>query len=175
MKRVSKLTLSLREQFPNLYEEHYNYILRVCIRMVGAEDAEDLTQDTFIRAWRFLHQFKGGSQFRTWLYRIAINQCKMMLRKKSLIIVPMKDAKGLEIDINEELIRTQTPLHIERIDIIHAVGSLPEIYKESFELTQYDGLLCREVSKRIRRPITTVKTRLNRARIELRIKLGGQS
>lgn len=70
--------------FQILMERHQNTIWRVCYGFLGnSEDAEDLTQETFVKAYRNLPRFEGRSSFKTWVYRIAINNCQNELRRRS--------------------------------------------------------------------------------------------
>jgi RNA polymerase sigma-70 factor (ECF subfamily) len=75
--------------FAELVEPHRRELRVHCYRMVGSfEEAEDLTQDTFLRAWRHLGTFEGRSTFRAWLYRIATNVCLELLGKRSRRVLP---------------------------------------------------------------------------------------
>jgi len=70
--------------FRQLMERHQNTVWRVCYGfMKNAEDAQDLTQEVFVKAYRNLEKFEGRSSFKTWVYRIAINTCQNELRKRS--------------------------------------------------------------------------------------------
>jgi RNA polymerase sigma-70 factor (ECF subfamily) len=73
-----------RDAFDPIVERHRRSIYQVCYRFVGNhEDASDLTQDVFVRAYRGLHNFKGQSSLGTWLYRIAVNACLNRLALKT--------------------------------------------------------------------------------------------
>ncbi len=84
--------------FAVLFERHKHMVWSVCYRFVAnGEDAEDLLQDVFIKAYRGLAFFEGRSTFRTWLYQIAINTCRNELRRRRRrpdpIVTPMDDLK----------------------------------------------------------------------------------
>ena len=73
---VAQCLAGERAAFDTLVERHRRQVYQVCYRFVGNhEDASDLTQDAFLRAYRALHTFKGNAAFSTWLYRVAVNVC----------------------------------------------------------------------------------------------------
>jgi RNA polymerase sigma-70 factor (ECF subfamily) len=76
-----------KEAFAWLVDSYRDMIYTVCLRMLGSEaDAEETTQDVFVKAYRSLHSFQGKSKFSTWIYRIAYNQCISVIRKKVRMI-----------------------------------------------------------------------------------------
>ena len=77
--------------FDVLVERHRRQVYQVCYRFVGNhEDASDLAQDAFLRAYRALHTFKGHSAFSTWLYRVAVNVCLNRVSLKPLVTEPLE-------------------------------------------------------------------------------------
>ncbi|MBO0707461.1 MAG: sigma-70 family RNA polymerase sigma factor [Candidatus Dormibacteraeota bacterium] len=78
-----------KEDFSRLFERHQGELRLHCYRMLGSlADAEDLVQDTFLRAWRYRHSFSARSTFRAWLYRIATNACLDFLRDRPRRVLP---------------------------------------------------------------------------------------
>lgn len=78
-----------RDDFARLFERHQDELRLHCYRMLGSvADAEDLVQDTFLRAWRYRHTFSARSTFRAWLYRIATNACLDFLRERPRRVLP---------------------------------------------------------------------------------------
>lgn len=71
------------EAFGELVRGHQDSIYRLALRMVGPDEAEDVAQQSFIKAWQSLDGFTGGSAFGTWLYRIAVNACLDHLRRRA--------------------------------------------------------------------------------------------
>jgi len=71
------------EAFRKLVQEHSGLVYRVALRILGAEDAQDASQEIWIRVWRNIKNFRGDSAFSTWLYRITVNTCLSVRRKES--------------------------------------------------------------------------------------------
>ncbi|HHY38001.1 MAG TPA: sigma-70 family RNA polymerase sigma factor [Clostridia bacterium] len=161
-----------------VYEKKiYNY----AYRMTGCpEDAEDLTQETFFRAYRSLRSFRGECSVSTWIFRIAANLCTDQYRrnrKRPLCIdspvlyeddrlkyeIPDKSPSPADIAENIEL----------RNAIMGAIERLPEEQKKVVLLRDVYGLKYEEVAFCLGIPVGTVKSRLNRARLLLRTYLAG--
>ena len=78
---IAAARMGNEDAFAVLYRQHARYVRAIGRSILGAEDSEDMCQDTFLRAFTRLDRFEGNSQFRTWITRIAINQCLLRLRK----------------------------------------------------------------------------------------------
>jgi RNA polymerase sigma-70 factor (ECF subfamily) len=78
---IAAARMGNEDAFAILYRRHFRYVRAIGRSILGAEDSEDMCQDTFLRAFTRLDRFEGNSQFRTWITRIAINQCLLRLRK----------------------------------------------------------------------------------------------
>src|SRR5918993_3744910 len=89
MSSVSEQAIAIRasrgdvEAFRLLVEEHSGLVYRVALRILGVEDAQDASQEVWIRVWRNIESFRGDSAFSTWLYRITVNTCLSVRRKES--------------------------------------------------------------------------------------------
>jgi RNA polymerase sigma-70 factor (ECF subfamily) len=147
-------------------------IQRLIARMVRDVDlVEDIAQETFIRAYRALHQFRGDAQFYTWLYRIAVNTAKNHLvsqnRRPPNEDIDAADAE--QFDGGARLRDTDTPerellrQEIERT-VMRAVDGLPEDLKVAITLREVDGLSYDEIAQKMDCPIGTVRSRIFRAR-----------
>ncbi|TWU22385.1 ECF RNA polymerase sigma factor SigE [Novipirellula galeiformis] len=146
----------------NLYEQTSHRVFRLMVRMVGRQDAEDLTQQTFVQAFGKLSQFDGKAKFETWLYRLATNEALQHLRRekhrrtKELLVEPtIQPADRLEQSERAVIVRQA----LEAID--------PEL-RAIFTLKEESGLSYQEISLALGIPEGTVGSRLNRARRELR-------
>jgi len=142
-------------------------------------ECQDVAQDTFIRAYRALGNFRGDSQFYTWLYKIAVNTAKNHLvaagRRPPTEDVDATDA--VQYDAGSRLRDTDTPEHellrqeIERT-VTETVEQLPEELRTAITLREVDGLSYEDIAEAMGCPIGTVRSRIFRAReaIDQRIK-----
>jgi len=161
--------------FAALVDDHQHYVYNLAMRVVKDEnEALDLTQEAFVRAWTALPNFRGQSQFRTWIYRIVTNLCynRLPTLRRSLADLgddvmpnipepenaPTNPAR--EFESNE----TRTYLH-------HAIKGLDANYKLLISLRYQDELSYDEIASLLNLPLGTVKTGLFRAKEKLRIVL----
>jgi RNA polymerase sigma-70 factor, ECF subfamily len=147
-------------------------------RIMGTEEeARDLCQETFLRAYRALGGFKGEARFSSWLYQIALNLCRdRMRRNRGRTLVSLDE---LEDAGNGLLQKGPTPLElIEAGDMSRAVASavdaLPAEQREVIVLKEYQDLTFVEIAEILGVPLSTVKTRLYRGLGQLRHRLERQ-
>ena len=159
-------------------------IERLIGRMVRDVDlVPDIAQETFIRAWRALHQFRGDAQFYTWLYRIAVNTAKKSLMELKRDPVMTETALHSADDDDEtsrrenELTSESTPeSELAAREIAAAVNAameaLPEDLRTAVTLREIEGLSYEEIAEAMNCPIGTVRSRIFRAReaISARVK-----
>ena len=156
------------DAFAALVDAHQRYVYNLALRLVKDEnEALDLTQETFVRAWTALPNFKGQSQFRTWLYRIVTNLCYNRLPdlRRSLNDlgddvmedIPHLDSPAIELESNE----TRAYLH-------RAIGDLDENYRLLITLRYQNELSYDEIASTLNLPLGTVKTGIFRAKEQLR-------
>lgn len=141
-------------------------------------ECQDVAQETFIRAYRALGNFRGDAQFYTWLHRIAVNTAKNHLvsqnRRPPTDDVDATDAE--QYDTGSRLRVTDTPEHellrqeIERT-VMRAVEALPEELRTAITLREMDGLSYDEIAERMACPIGTVRSRIFRAREAIDVQL----
>ncbi|MFT3814097.1 MAG: RNA polymerase sigma factor RpoE [Acidovorax sp.] len=151
-------------------------IERLIARMVRDTDlVQDIAQETFIRAYRALHQFRGEAQFYTWLYRIAVNTAKKALvdLKRSPIVTESALRGGDDDDetsrIGYELTSDETPETVLAAQEIAAavnaaMEALPEDLRQAVTLREIEGLSYEEIATAMECPIGTVRSRIFRAR-----------
>jgi RNA polymerase sigma-70 factor (ECF subfamily) len=169
--------------FELLVVKYQRRIQRLIARMVRDVDlVEDIAQETFIRAYQALHQFRGDAQFYTWLYRIAVNTAKKtLLDMKRDPTVPQAALK-VSADEDEtylsglELIGTETPeTLLAAKDIANAVNAaldaLPEDLRQALTLRELDGLSYEEIAEIMDCPIGTVRSRIFRSREAISAKI----
>ena len=159
-------------------------IERLIARMVRDTDlVQDIAQETFLRAYRALHQFRGEAQFYTWLYRIAVNTAKKALLEMKRNPVVTESALRAADDADEtsgpghELTSDETPETVlaaqEIAQAVHAaMEALPEDLRQAVTLREIEGLSYDEIATAMNCPIGTVRSRIFRAReaISARVK-----
>jgi RNA polymerase sigma-70 factor (ECF subfamily) len=151
----------------------------------SSEEARDLTQETFLRAFQSIAHFRGESDLRTWIYRIAINQARNRWRwwrrrrrdaTVSIDAVPANGQAPLAGTLKSENDRNpeQDALAHERERALRrALGTLKRVYREAVILRDIEGLAYEEIAVALNISVGTVKSRLARGRQELRRKLEG--
>jgi RNA polymerase sigma-70 factor (ECF subfamily) len=165
-----------RAEFARLVEAYSGYIYRLGLKMLRNEqDAEDVLQETFIKAYRYLPDFEGRSKLSTWLYRIATNEALMLLRRQRDLLsvdAPYNDAEKLQEPLQivdwcclpeAELMSEEARLYLDT-----AVGELSDALRVVFILRDIDGLSTRDTAEVLDLSESAVKTRLSRARLKLR-------
>lgn len=172
--------------FELLVIKYQRRVERLVGRLVRDVDlVPDITQETFLRAWRALHQFRGEAQFYTWLYRIAVNAAKKALvdlrRDPVLTESALRGAADDDEDetfiTGRELSSEETPetvLAAQEIaaEVNQALAALPEELRQAVTLREIEGLSYEEIATAMDCPIGTVRSRIFRAReaISTRIK-----
>jgi len=154
-------------------------IYNLGFRLLGnKEDAADLMQDTYIKAYENLDKFEGRSSFSTWLYRIATNNALMKLRKeknKNISIDEIKKIgdKDYKIEISDWYENPSLYFKSSELkqQLQKAIDSLPPKYKSVFILHDIEELPISEVAKILSLSIPAVKTRIHRSRMFLREKI----
>ena len=171
---VNRVVMGETQLFRLLIERHQQHIFNLCYRMLQRfEDADDATQDTFLKAYRSLKQFRGDARLKTWLCRIARNECLNRLRNERMI--PLDERLVVEGGFRF-VNSTPSPLElIEQQEIqstVHAaINELPPAYRLVIMLFHLDGLSYEEISQVMEIPMGTVKTHIFRARRLLKSKL----
>lgn len=169
-----------RAEFARLVEAYYEMIYRLAIKMLNnPQDAEDILQETFIKAYRNLKNFDGRSNLSTWLYRIATNEALMFLRKRKPDSVSIDETidtgEGEHRPVHivdwgnlpeEELMSEEAQVYLDQ-----AVDNLPPSLRVVFVLRDIQGLSTRETGQVLDLSEVAVKTRLSRARLRLREEL----
>ncbi len=171
--------------FDALVAAYEKKIFNLIYRFIGDYDeAADLTQETFISAYRAFDRFRGDSKVYTWLYQIAINHCRNRLRQRGRVRAiqaesldqPRDPEETGEASAREIPDLTHAPHAVLedkelRQRIVAAVASLPPDYREVVVLREMQGLSYNEIAEATHLSLDNVKTRLSRARAMLRRKL----
>jgi RNA polymerase sigma-70 factor (ECF subfamily) len=169
------------ESFNQLVRRWERPIFALAYRTLGREeDARDVTQETFLRAFRALPGFKGDAKFSSWLYRIALNLCRDWIRKDRRTPV-VQAPEGVEL---EQLIERQSQPTVSVEDlaaqselsrgVARAMEFLNEEQRTAILLKEYHGLTFQEIADMTNCPLSTAKTRVYQGLMLLRKHLAEQ-
>ncbi len=161
--------------FERLMLDNQNKVYSLALRMAGDRaEAEDLTQEAFLKAWQGLRSFQGDSAFSTWLYRLTATVCIDYLRRKKRRL-EVETAESLEDapPWAEPADPAQDPhRQLERSELKRAVArgltALPDHHRQALVLRELCGLSYQEISEKLGLDLGTVKSRIARARLALR-------
>jgi|SRR3990172_2414985 len=167
-----------RAEFSRLVEVYSGKLYRLALKMLNhPQDAEDILQETFLKAFRHIKNFDGRASISTWLYRIVTNEALMLLRRKN--------PETISIDEPDESADTQNQEPLQIIDwsfipetellngearnyLDQAISRLPASLRAAFLLRDIENLSTQEASDVLGLTETALKTRLSRARLHLR-------
>ena len=161
--------------FETLVLEYEKNVYNIALRMTGnSEDAADMTQEAFIKAYNSLQSFRGDSKFSVWLYRIVSNVCLDFLRSKNRrptvsLSVEDDDGEDAQLDGADE---SQSPellldRKLTRDSVRRGLDSLPPDYRQILLLREIQGLSYDEIAQALSLEVGTVKSRIFRARKRL--------
>jgi RNA polymerase sigma-70 factor, ECF subfamily len=160
---------------------HYSaMVFSLAARLVGPADAEDVVQETFLRAWHGLARFRGESSLKTWLYAIALNRARARHGTLSRFKAVFTPGRAREEDVFASLDDAADPalspeenavLTERRRRLRAAVRSLPDEFRAAVVLRDLEGLSYDEVAEVLAVPVGTVRSRLARGRALLKEKL----
>jgi RNA polymerase sigma-70 factor (ECF subfamily) len=165
--------------FEEIVKKYDKRLFNTIYWMIGDyEEAQDITQETFLLIYKALPKFRGESDVFTWIYRIAVNQCKRFRRKQKTRKFFSLDEKRMEVEstwsgdlgIEKNPVKGAEWREMSRI-LREKVSSLPEYYKEAMILRYFYGYSYEEIGKTLKIPLGTVRSRLARGRKELMEKL----
>lgn len=165
-----------RAEFARMVEAYSGVIYRLALRILeNSQDAEDVLQETFLKAYRALPGFDGRSSLSTWLYRIATNEALMIIRKRKNLPVSIDETTDEDADQpptqivdwccmpETELMSVEARAHMDK-----AIEALPHTLRTVFLLRDIEGLSTLETAEVLNLSEMAVKTRLSRARMRLR-------
>ncbi len=172
--------------FSVLADRYLNKAYQIAYGILGnKQDAEEVSQDVFVRIYKALTKFRGDAEFSTWMYRIAVNLAKNKYRwnksrgsKKNISIQASlgndEDSFSLEDRISDE-----SPLPDEKVElsefeqnIMDEIEELPELYREALILRNVEEMSYEDIAKVLGCKLGTIKSRIARAREELKSRLG---
>jgi RNA polymerase sigma-70 factor (ECF subfamily) len=163
-----------RQAFGDLVMHYQNGVTNIAYRMLGDPAlAEDIAQETFIKAWRHLKRYNPEHPFHAWLYRIAVNTSldagrrESSRRRREIVDLDPGDLSASP----EATPETAAERRERALEVKRAVLALPEASRSALILREYEGLSYAEISAALGIPVGTVMSRLNYARQQLRTSL----
>lgn len=170
-----------RNMYRKLVERYQPMVFRTCMGFLhNKEDAQDLTQDIFIRVYQNLDRFKGDATFATWIYRITINASLNKIRKstKSSLLQRLESMFGVEKskEFAFPIPDSENPENIlilneHREWVQNALNSLPEKQRTAIVLSKYEDLSQKEIAEVMNTTEGAVEALIQRAKVNLRVKL----
>ncbi|MEJ2325614.1 MAG: sigma-70 family RNA polymerase sigma factor [Anaerolineales bacterium] len=159
-----------QEAFNLLVLAHQRFVYNLAVRSVSdPHEAQDISQEAFLRAWMALPSFKARSRFRTWLYRIVVNLCYTRLPglRRELDALPVEEVFGM---MDESRLNPSKAAELsEQRDYLHTqIENLPDSYRMMIVLRYQQGFSYEEIAEILGVPMGTVKTGIHRARKQLR-------
>ncbi|SMP67259.1 RNA polymerase sigma factor [Anoxynatronum buryatiense] len=160
---VTKILRGDPTGFQELVSRYQKPVFGICYRMMRQrEEAEDLSQEVFIKAYRYLGQYNHEHKFSSWILKIATNTCIDAIRKKRVDTLPLdEEIKTNQEDVSAERAFLQEEAHRE---IEAAIGSLPPDYRIVVLLYHHQGQSYQQIADQLEIPMSMVKNRLFRAR-----------
>ncbi len=155
-----------RDEFEHVALPHAEALLRAAIRIVrDRAAAEDMVQETLLRAWRAFDQFERGTNCKAWLFRIMLNVSNANHRSAQTrpVLVSFNEYKNLKVIPMRTL-----PPQFTRAEVMSALDALSNEHRLALILAVLEGFTCKEISGMLSMPIGTVMSRLSRGRAELR-------
>lgn len=163
-----------RNAFNELVLKYQNKVVNIAYGMLSVrEDAEDAAQEVFIKVYKNISSFNENSALSTWIYRITVNTCNDILRKrmnKKTVSIYSDDDENPDMVIPDTSHTPEEAAENSEIQrqIRNAIGNLKEEYRSVITLFDLEGMSYEEISAITKVPIGTVKSRLSRARGQLR-------
>ena len=162
--------------FEKIVGEHEKKVYNLALRMLGSpDDARDILQDTFLKVYDHLDKFRGDSRLSTWIYRIAMNEALMKIRREKGRMVSLDTFKVSEGEVRSLEIEDWAQKPLDKLltrelgdKMDRAVSGLPEDYRAVFLLRDVEGLSNADIAKVLDISVPAVKSRLHRARLFLR-------
>lgn len=163
-----------RTAFDELVRRHAGGLYAVVVQLCSsAQEAEEVTQEAFLRAWRGLPAFRGGSQFFTWLYRIGVNEARRRSQRsqRAALVVSLDERRGPQV-CDGSMRPDDRAEHAElRRDVDRAIDGLPVDHRAALVLRDIEGLSTAQAAAVLGVREAAFKSRLHRARSALRLAL----
>lgn len=152
--------------FDRLFQKHQDYVYNVCLGVLGSpDDARDCAQETFLRVYRKVGEFRAEAAFSTWLYRVTVNVCVGHLRKRpKTAAVSLEDENVREIPDEGPAVGAGVERGVDEALVRQVVAELPEDYRLVLVLRYFQDLSYEEMTRTLGYSLAQVKVKLHRAR-----------
>ena len=174
LEAVSEVVRGNREMFEVIVRRYNAQLYRVGMAYLrNHAQTEDAMQNAYLKAFLHLERFRGGSAFATWLTRIMINECLMILRTRKRFTMETIDGHGAEMQADAFVVPPSDPLHDQEIKAVleQALQSLPRRHRAVYLLREVQHLSTSETARCLGLSSTNVKVSLHRAREGLKAEL----
>lgn len=153
--------------FAELYRLHHVYVRAICRNILRDDSVDDLCQDTFLVAFTRLDSFAGKSRFRTWMTRIAINQCLMALRKRRHYVPVPLDEEAIDqyVFVVKDAVLEGAPA---RMDLEKMMSVLTDSTREMLIMAYLDGIPETEIAETLGLSVNAVRCKLSRTKRKMR-------
>jgi RNA polymerase sigma-70 factor (ECF subfamily) len=163
--------------FGLLVERHQDRVYGLCLRLMGdPEDARDAAQEAFVQAFRGIEKFRGDAAFSTWMYRIAVNSCHSLRRRRGPSTIPLDPGQDGREEPSRRATRAPAPDHstdtASTMDLAAALTEVPEELRAALVLADVEDVPYARISEILGVPLGTVKSRVHRGRVALGRALG---
>jgi RNA polymerase sigma-70 factor (ECF subfamily) len=166
------------EAFARLVREHSGLVYRVAARILNAQEAQDASQEVWIRVWKNIRKFRGESAFSTWLYKITVNTCLSTLRKEQARDARELDEEPPYLPANlgiEDDPETAALAGERREELLQALERVRAEHRAALVLRHMEGLSYAEVAQILEVPDGTAKGWVSRGRAALLVALSRES
>ncbi len=159
---IAAARLGDEEAFAELYQQHLGYVQAVGRAILRKNDLEDMCQDTFLLAFTRLHSFEGNAQFRTWIARIAANQCLVILRRAR----QASNGESNLVEIDSRFARVDRDLEgvPARLDMEKLLRGLTTRQRRALEMAYVEDMPAQEIADRLGTTLACVKNSIHHAK-----------
>jgi RNA polymerase sigma-70 factor (ECF subfamily) len=159
-----------REAYRELVIRYQQLIFAVVLKIVdNYQDAEDIAQETFVKAYQSLASYRGEAKFSTWLVRLATNKALDYLRKQQRLARDVLEENVERLSVTSESLPERIVLHKEDLEYLRqGLDNLPDSYRRALYRCYFDELSCKEIAEHEGVPVKTIASRLYRGKKILR-------
>ena len=160
------------EAFEEIYQRYEAMVFNLALRLSGDPgEAQDLTQEAFLRVYRHLGRFQGRSSLKTWIYRVAVNSCRSRLGRRRWRSIPISEEnpdEGLVLVDSRRSPEQRAMAAASGRRVLEGLARLPARFREAVVLRDLEGLSYQEIAEVLKVRVGTVRSRIARGRRKLR-------